>query len=307
MEEQNRGENAGQTKPKRLFHYTTQTGLDGILTSDSIWATHYRFLNDSMERRYGLTLFKEALFRVAFKKFGALDASNTLVDYFEQTTTDVLDAYIVSFCTDTGEDVDGGDRLSQWRGYSRGAQGYCLVFDLGLTSEFHAATPQASFFESCIYSETEQLNLCEKLSNSLLDGPFRDLTVDNLMTYDSLRQTVKEGHSKNSDWNEFALTALLFSNLFKHSGFSEEREYRLLKFFTLKSDTSGIQFRPGKDNPVPYIAISLALKKANPPIKRIVVGPSLNKEQVAINLGIRLRQMGLGDIEVETSKIPYRG
>jgi Protein of unknown function (DUF2971) len=295
-----------QATPELLYHYTTQAGLDGILSSDSIWATHYRFMNDSMERLHGLTLFKEALFRGAYEKFKSLDASRTLVDYFEKTTTNVLDAYIVCFCTDTDGSVDGGDRLGQWRGYAHGTQGYCLVFDSKLVDEFHAATPQASFFESCIYSEIEQYDLCKELSTNLLVGPFSDLTVESLSTHDSLRKAIREGPSTLEDWNEFAFNALLYSSLFKHAGFGEEKEYRLLKFFTLKSDTSGIQFRPGKSNPTPYIAISLALKAANSPIKMIVVGPSMNKEQAAINLRIRLRQMGLTNVQVGTSQIPYR-
>jgi len=50
MEDHERTENANRPEPELLYHYTAQTGLDGILSSDSIWATHYRFLNDTMER-----------------------------------------------------------------------------------------------------------------------------------------------------------------------------------------------------------------------------------------------------------------
>jgi hypothetical protein len=39
-----------QAKPKALlYHYTDQRGLLGILRSQSIWATHIRYLNDSSE------------------------------------------------------------------------------------------------------------------------------------------------------------------------------------------------------------------------------------------------------------------
>jgi len=306
MEEQEHQPPEGQAKPGLLYHYTTQAGLDGILSSDSIWATHFRFMNDSMERLHGLTLFKEALFRGAYEKFKSLDASSNLVDYFEKTTANALDAYIACFCTETNGSTDGGDRLGQWRGYAHGTQGYCLVFDSKLIDKFHAATPRASFCESCIYSEVEQYGLCEQLSNDLLVGPFRDLAVESLSTHDTLRKAIKEGTSTLHDWNGFGSSALLYSSLFKHAGFGEESEYRLVKFFTLKSDSSVIQFRPGKDNPTPYIAISLALKAANSPLKMIVVGPSLNKEQAAIDLRIRLRQMGLANVQVVPSKIPYR-
>jgi hypothetical protein len=49
MEGQERQRAAGKNEPEFLYHYTTENGLDGILKSDSIWATHYRFLNDLSE------------------------------------------------------------------------------------------------------------------------------------------------------------------------------------------------------------------------------------------------------------------
>jgi hypothetical protein len=42
-----------------LYHYTTATGLNGIVRSRSIWASHYRFLNDATEFRYGLGMFEQ--------------------------------------------------------------------------------------------------------------------------------------------------------------------------------------------------------------------------------------------------------
>src|ERR1700745_2358870 len=44
---------------RTLYHYTTQAGLLGILTSKSIWASEIRFLNDATE------------FRTAFDAVGA--------------------------------------------------------------------------------------------------------------------------------------------------------------------------------------------------------------------------------------------
>ena len=34
---------------ERLFHYTSSQGLYGILESGCLWATHFKFLNDSNE------------------------------------------------------------------------------------------------------------------------------------------------------------------------------------------------------------------------------------------------------------------
>ena len=35
-----------------LFHYTGAAGLAGIIQSQTLWATHYEYLNDSEEIKY---------------------------------------------------------------------------------------------------------------------------------------------------------------------------------------------------------------------------------------------------------------
>ena len=42
---------------KKLYHYTTWQGLLGILQTQTLWATHCRFLNDSSE----IVLFRDKL------------------------------------------------------------------------------------------------------------------------------------------------------------------------------------------------------------------------------------------------------
>ena len=38
--------------PAAVYHYTDAAGLQGILDSGVLWATDYRYLNDSSELRY---------------------------------------------------------------------------------------------------------------------------------------------------------------------------------------------------------------------------------------------------------------
>jgi hypothetical protein len=42
---------------EKLYHYTTWDGLLGILQTQTLWATHYRFLNDYSE----IVLFRDKL------------------------------------------------------------------------------------------------------------------------------------------------------------------------------------------------------------------------------------------------------
>lgn len=47
--------------PPPLYHYTTRNALQGIIASNSIWATEARKLDDPSEIRYGFELAKEVL------------------------------------------------------------------------------------------------------------------------------------------------------------------------------------------------------------------------------------------------------
>jgi hypothetical protein len=40
----------------KLYHYTNQSGLIGIITNRETWATHIRYLNDSAEFEYAVDL-----------------------------------------------------------------------------------------------------------------------------------------------------------------------------------------------------------------------------------------------------------
>ena len=46
--------------PPRLYHYTSQEGLLGILSSKTLWATRIQYLNDSTEFAYTLALLQKA-------------------------------------------------------------------------------------------------------------------------------------------------------------------------------------------------------------------------------------------------------
>jgi len=44
---------------KLLYHYTTVTGLKGIVESQSLWASDVRYMNDSAELKYIISLLKD--------------------------------------------------------------------------------------------------------------------------------------------------------------------------------------------------------------------------------------------------------
>src|SRR4026209_1465272 len=50
----------------RLYHYTSIAGLQGILASASLRATHYAYMSDYSEVRYGLDLIRNHVENVTY-------------------------------------------------------------------------------------------------------------------------------------------------------------------------------------------------------------------------------------------------
>ncbi|MHC4042957.1 hypothetical protein [Bradyrhizobium sp. 23AC] len=55
----------GHSNPMILYHYTSAAGLHGIVASESLWTSHYRFLNDTSEFRHGWDIVLAAIERRA--------------------------------------------------------------------------------------------------------------------------------------------------------------------------------------------------------------------------------------------------
>ena len=317
MEEQEHQSTEDQTKPELLFHYTRQKGLDGILKDKCIWATHYRFLNDSTERQHGLALYKRVISSVAIKQFGSVESAKTLVEYLQRSYSDIFDTYIVCFSTSYSKedykkkrqsgDWTGGDRLSQWRGYAPGSQGYCLAFDFQLVQQIQQL-PQnrkCSYYGFCMYTEESKRQLVETHVNEIFESHFRGLSVKDLKSPESLHEALMQNQPKIDRRTEFAFDMLSLCGILKHDGFQEENEYRLIKFmFQSKPNSDKVCFRP--DN-TPYIEHRINLAAANSPLRAIFVGPSANTDHAAYGLQLRLNEMGLSHVKVIPSDIPYRG
>lgn len=47
--------------PDTIYHYTSPSGLRGIISNNSIWFTHYKFLNDRSEKYFTFLIFKTCL------------------------------------------------------------------------------------------------------------------------------------------------------------------------------------------------------------------------------------------------------
>ena len=93
----------------RLYHYTSVSGLRGIVDSGNIRATHLGFLNDLSE---GRAVIEDEGWR---QRLAETDRHSPL--------------FVASFCRHQEPHQMKNGLLSQWRGYAGEGGGYCVVFD----------------------------------------------------------------------------------------------------------------------------------------------------------------------------------
>ncbi|MDY6957205.1 MAG: hypothetical protein SVO96_10100 [Pseudomonadota bacterium] len=128
-----------------LMHYTTVNGLEGIVTSGCLWATHAAFLNDSEEIHHFIDgPFKKVVF-AEVRQLGMEWAANNAQDphvteekapeiaaeFLERWRTSIvenLDFFVFSMSRPKTEAVAAHGLLSQWRGYGHDG-GYAIVLD----------------------------------------------------------------------------------------------------------------------------------------------------------------------------------
>jgi len=331
-----------------LYHYTTEAGLAGIIGGDNIRATHIRFLNDWMEFREAFT---ENYGRILLDSFGAglprdlpADAQGVISRMLTRRTSEILaiaagsestnETFVCAFTSAAlPEDNDPGDRLSQWRGYSAGSQGFSLGFDSELLRrrvELNNRSAKATL-EQCVYDDAEKRTFFEEIGR-LAAARFNELWRENqpVPSWFSTQWTdATEDYKKANAYFLEALsraTSRLFTTAarIKNSGFREEREWRVIFQATRdalapiedeRGRVEAVKFREGQFGRTPYIEIPLGLSEPEAsPLREIVVGPGAYKEEkktyaelLLLNRGIEVFDPGKGrGVRVVTSSIPYR-
>jgi hypothetical protein len=318
---------------EKIYHYTTWDGLIGIIESQSLWATNYKFLNDYSE----VTLFKNKLvellypytleaYKTALKIHSGMKEKIESVGglaHIVHKDTEVFvnaqykatgdDIYILSFCGHHKDDnVNNNGLLSQWRGYGIDG-GFILVFDTIkmeklLEEEFGKFQYNIGHISDVIYSDNEEY-LEEELSASLITIA-EDLKT--LFNPETLRNP--EVIPNLNGYPSFVSCITRY----KHCGFKEEHEVRVVALPTLFDQSfldlvreeqvelkpeKQIKYRRNKGYNTPYIAL-FEEGKTTLPIERIIVGPHKDMQQRAASLRVMLRKQ---DIEISCSDIPYTG
>jgi hypothetical protein len=341
MGEQARKQTETPPKPEGLlYHYTSLEGFLGIIDSDSLRATHIRYMNDSREFLDGLNYLDSIM-----KDFpGALKSK--MGPFFDSIVSHVSGksgAYVISFTDDEAATPAPhkapGDRLSQWRAYSGGLRGLSMGLDY---DSLHGDEPgkcwstggSLVYLLNCLYDAEEKRRVFSGVGE-LAAPKFESILAD---TVSRLQVKTSDGFSglaehdikpANEDsrisyarW--FLMTGMVINaTTFKDPAYFEEKEWRIVILAPSKKPLADapnenaslpIKFRSGALGVTPYVEYPLKLGTPDSALRRIVVGPTPHAEGAveAVKMlledkGIRLRSGDFPDgVEVVPSKIPYR-
>lgn len=286
-----------------LYHYTSLSGIIGILRSHSIWATHASYLNDASEFFHGLDFAKQVAGGI-FMEDDYLEAFGWAVRHGLETIS-ADDLYVASFS-------QKADLLSQWRGYCPAGAGVCLGFGFDYLSDFCEA--RGYRLEQCIYEHDQQVQHVERLVTECLERfPKPALSRSDFEKLDSkgrvnavidYRLRTSEGPDKPQadaavDWLCAELSEL--APLFKNEGFHEESEWRIV----VKEPSELVQFRACPSYLAPYVELEVLSGDGVPALREVIVGPNPNLRRCESSIRMFLDSLGIGDVEVKTSPLPF--
>ncbi len=277
---------------KLLYHYTSLTGLMGIVESKSLYATDIRFFNDAAEIQHTANLLRYEIAR-RLDQYG----SNTkLLNQLQQWVSDRLTnghmLFVVSFTA-------SGNLLSQWRGYCQKGKGVSI----GFRPEDVKVHSEQQFFRigRCRYDIKEQHKLATNIVNA----------IETLAEERGENLNPSKRHPSNSFhdiFEEVEADLLSIAALLKHPGFKEENEWRAVSTVTTNYIEAPICYREGASMLIPYVRFLLP-KTPNGAlaVEQVFLGPTPNVHQSATSLSRFLSKYNANPrIGLTYCQIPYR-
>lgn len=232
---------------KMLSHYTNRQGLEGILKTETIWATHFLDLNDSSEyfyawdalacraAEYFYSRIPEEMRPEEGERRDVVDKMKALVRAtFASTQDSTGNLYVTSFARARNEDQERRGILTLWDRYTK-FEGYCLQFprdyiERMLQFEMMKGNYISASLIDVVYGIDENSVEFKTISDQL--GEFWLLQAE---------RRIDDGKIRLGDENSWAPSYLFrkimeFCARHKDPCFEDEREVRLFFYPAEKAD-----------------------------------------------------------------------
>jgi Protein of unknown function (DUF2971) len=295
--------------PEILYHYTSQTGLKGMLNKKAIWASKIHYLNDSKEFAPALDLARCELTERIKASTSPVDRSRLelLRDTIDTTYTIEYTIEGVNTCVCCFSELE--DDLSQWRGYGGGSAG----FSVGFTREWFTRVKETLgetlglSLRRCIYDPEKQQRLIQdEIDKFLATNADKEPDYwDRNRGYwepDRPRTYMVLPHAGE----DFATRLSLIAPRIKHESFKDEREWRLV---AARVSAHELHHRPGRSMLIPYYKIPIGDDDKFDSIREIVVGPTPHLDLSRASVESLANAAGLDNPDNTLTKptsIPFR-
>lgn len=285
-----------------IYHYTSQKGLESILSSNSIWFSDSEALNDTSEGKYLYSLLSFILdnYQDSSKSFETFKQQiyNCIINVengviFNYTSShgglrhvdEESHYFICSFC-------ENNDALNMWQYYTKSENraGYNIKFFLN------------DFLQS--------IKNCSDLNGLINVRAYRVLyNIDEQTAF--LKQVITFFYEiwKNTLYKEFVLNDLaeylyVIKFALKHPAFEQEKEIRIISkvsknVFDSALTNDQVKIRFGNDLYIPYISVVFEKNL----IKHIKASPLTNNFE---SVRYILQKYNYEDVEIDKSNIPIR-
>jgi Protein of unknown function (DUF2971) len=283
-----------------LYHYTSATGLDSILSQRLLRATDTSFLNDMQEIIYAakpLIPQMEALL-VTFIQYdadndplqkvrsGRLGSTLSAIKRFTRLDADMR-------APNPGQYLDGAtyvaclsedhDQLGQWRGY--GQSGYSIGFQKDGLKQIPGQ------LHNVRYGELRQVDYGDDAVNAVCDE-----IVEHCRTRPPARHPGTHGYF---DALNFCMPRLASV---KHAAFQQEAEWRLI---VSKDSDQGL---PARVRTMPRLIPYVELPFEDSWVAEIVIGPGGDSHSVrAVRAALRAHNYDTNKVQITHSEAPFRG
>jgi hypothetical protein len=309
-----------------LCHYTSAAGLEGIIREQKLRATNIGFLNDSEERtgyfkrrlphvllepvrESMLELLKTPEGAAAIAEEGGRELAEEkllkhLCEVFQQQHEELDEPFVTSFCVSDAQHPNDG-LLSQWRGYGDNGA-YAIVFNTRRIEDLMLAESQHCY-QSLFLSDVEYADPSGRGEPRYPETKRYEADIKS-----AVKMYIATRASDSFEPMFTAMSAL--PCLFKHHGFREEGEVRIVaipmhdQFYETENTKprKTISFRTNNGLLVPYLNLFDGESKSKLPIERVIVGPSADSTRRKKSVEMLLKRYGV-EASVVVSGIPYLG
>ena len=291
---------SSRKRPDRIYHYTDDAGLKGILEHGTLWLTDICRLNDPSELDHGFKIGIEELKKAMIGcKRECQEFSRILTSVTEDRGIQGSAHYFVCSFSSCGDD------LGQWRAYAANGSGFALEFDSAPLE--HGFTHNRSTAPN---AEDHAVSFPITYKDAKLAALDRQIIKRMLGLISLPRGRNLKDDEINSYTRELALSLMLQAAhaaiFFKHQAYKSEREYRFLDTYSVEEPPKvELRYRP-------YSVIKYRdfywRSVAPSALKRILIGPAADKKKATkfAQDCLELFHPGANNVQIDCSPIPYR-